>query len=73
MNKARRITWQRLSTLRDEHGKDCVLNACFADHDFKPRREDLRRLRQTADAKMFSLATMQLLIVHTRIREHRVR
>ena len=35
--------------------------------------EDMRRLLQATDGKVFTLATMPLLIKHTRIREYKVR
>jgi len=64
---------QRLRTLRDEQGKDYDVIACIAGRGFKVRREDMRRLLQATDGKVFTLATMHLLIEHTRIREYRVR
>jgi hypothetical protein len=64
---------QRLSTLRDEQGKDYDVIACIAGRGFKVRREDMRRLLQATDGKVFTLATMHLLIENTRIREYRVR
>ncbi|RME90373.1 MAG: hypothetical protein D6766_13340 [Verrucomicrobia bacterium] len=64
---------QRLRTLRDEKGKDYDVIACIAGRGFKVRREDMRRLLQATDGKVFTLRTMHLLIDHTRIREYRVR
>lgn len=64
---------QRLRTLRDEQGKDYDVIACIAGRGFKVRREDMRRLLQATDGKVFTLSTMHLLIDHTRIREYRVR
>jgi hypothetical protein len=64
---------QRLRTLRDEQGKDYDVIACIAGRGFKVRREDMRRLLQATDGKVFTLATMYLLLDHTRIREYRVR
>lgn len=64
---------QRLRTLRDEQGKDYDVIACIAGRGFKVRREDMRRLLQATDGKVFTLTTMHLLIEHTRIREYRVR
>ena len=64
---------QRLRTLRDAEGKDYTLIACIAGRGFKVRREDMRRLLQATDGKVFTLTTMHLLIDHTRIREYRVR
>lgn len=64
---------QRLRTLRDEQGKDYDVIACIAGRGFKVRREDMRRLLQATDGKVFTLTTMHLLTEHTRIREYRVR
>lgn len=64
---------QRLRTLRDEAGKSYDVIACIAGRGFKVRREDMRRLLQATDGKVFTLATMHLLIDFTRIREYRVR
>jgi hypothetical protein len=64
---------QRLRTLRDEHGKDYDVIACIAGRGFKIRREDMRRLLQATDGRVFTLATIHLLIDQTRIREYRVR
>ena len=64
---------QRLRTLRDDEGKDYDVIACIAGRGFKVRREDMRRLLQATDGKVFTLTTMHLLIDHTRIREYRVR
>ena len=64
---------QRLRTLRDDAGKDYDVIACIAGRGFKVRREDMRRLLQATDGKVFTLTSMHLLIDHTRIREYRVR
>ena len=64
---------QRLRTLRDESGKDYDVIACIAGRGFKVRREDMRRLLQATDGKVFTLATMALLVDNTRIREYKVR
>ena len=64
---------QRLRTLRNEEGCDYDVIACIAGRGFKVRREDMRRLLQATDGKVFTLATMHFLIDHTRIREYRVR
>lgn len=64
---------QRLRTLRDDEGKDYDVIACIAGRGFKVRREDMRRLLQATDGKVFTLTTMHLLIDQTRIREYRVR
>ena len=64
---------QRLRSLRDEAGKDYDVIACIAGRGFKVRREDMRRLLQATDGKVFTLTTMHLLIDHTRIRDYRIR
>lgn len=64
---------QRLRTLRDDEQESYDVIACIAGRGFKVRREDMRRLLQATDGKVFTLATMHLLIEHTRIREYRVR
>jgi len=64
---------QRLRTLRDEQGKGYDVIACIAGRGFKIRREDMRRLLQATDGKVFTLTTIHLLTEYTRIREYRVR
>jgi hypothetical protein len=64
---------QRLRTLRDQAGHTYDVIACIAGRGFKVRREDMRRLLQATDGKVFTLATMHLLIDQTRIREYRSR
>jgi hypothetical protein len=64
---------QRLRTLRDEGKHTYDVIACIAGRGFKVRREDMRRLLQATDGKVFTLATMHLLIDQTRIREYRSR
>ena len=64
---------QRLRTLRDETGQAYDVIACIAGRGFKVRREDMRRLLQATDGKVFTLSTMHLLIDQTRIREYRTR
>lgn len=64
---------QRLRTLRDESGMGYDVIACIAGRGFKVRREDMRRLLQATDGKVFTLSTMHLLVEQTRIREYRVR
>ena len=64
---------QRLRTLRDESGKSYDVIACIAGRGFKVRREDMRRMLQATDGKVFTLETMPLLVEMTRIREYRVR
>jgi hypothetical protein len=64
---------QRLRTLREESGAAYDVIACIAGRGFKIRREDMRRLLQATDGKVFTLPSMHLLIEHSRIREYRVR
>ncbi len=64
---------QRLRTLRDEAGRGYDVIACIAGRGFRVRREDMRRLLQATDGKVFTLSTMHLLIDQTRIREYRSR
>ncbi len=64
---------QRLRTLRDQTGHSYDVIACIAGRGFKVRREDVRRLLQATDGKVFTLSTMHLLIDQTRIREYRSR
>jgi hypothetical protein len=64
---------QRLRTLRDQAGHGYDVIACIAGRGFKVRREDMRRLLQATDGKVFTLSTMQLLIDQTRIQEYRSR
>lgn len=64
---------QRLRTLRDQTGHTYDVIACIAGRGFKVRREDMRRLLQATDGKVFTLTTMHLLIDQTRIREYRTR
>ena len=64
---------QRLRTLRDQAGHTYDVIACIAGRGFKVRREDMRRLLQATDGKVFTLTTMHLLIDQTRIREYRTK
>lgn len=57
---------QRLRTFRDQSGLDYEVLACIAGRGFKVRREDMRRLLQATDGKVFTLATVPLLIENTR-------
>jgi hypothetical protein len=52
---------QRLRTLRDQTGHTYDVIACIAGRGFKVRREDMRRLLQATDGKVFTLTTMHLL------------
>jgi hypothetical protein len=62
---------QRLRTLRDQTGNTYDVIACISGRGFKVRREDMRRLLQATDGKVFTLSTITLLIEQTRIREYR--
>lgn len=64
---------QRLRALRDQAGHNYDVIACIAGRGFKVRREDMRRLLQATDGKVFTLSTMYLLVDQTRIREYRSR
>jgi hypothetical protein len=64
---------QRLRTLRDQAGHTYDVIACISGRGFRVRREDMRRLLQATDGKVFTLATMDLLIEKTRIKEYRSR
>ena len=64
---------QRLRTLRDESGKKYDVIACIAGRGFRVRREDMRRLLQATDGKVFTLSTMHLLVECTRIKEYKSR
>lgn len=64
---------QRLRTLRDETGHKYDVIACIAGRGFKVRRQDMRRLLKATDGKVFTLATMNLLVENTRIKEYKVR
>ena len=60
---------QRLRTLRDESGRSYDVVACIAGRGFKVRRNDMRRLLQATDGKVFTLESIEHLIEHTRIKE----
>ena len=64
---------QRLRTLRDETGLTYDVIACIDGRGFKIRRNDMRRLLQATDGKVFTLATLDLLVEQTRIREYKIR
>jgi hypothetical protein len=64
---------QRLRTLRDQTGRSYDVIACIAGRGFKVRREDMRRLLEATQGKIFTLTTMHLLVDKTRIREYRSR
>ena len=64
---------QRLRALRDQAGKDYDVIACISGRGFKVRPQDMRRLLQATDGKVFTLKSMDLLIANTRIRQYRSR
>jgi hypothetical protein len=64
---------QRLRALRDERGQSYDVIACIAGRGFKVRREDMRRLLEATDGKVFTLASMHQIVERTRIREYRIR
>jgi hypothetical protein len=60
---------QNLRSLRDREGKNYEIAACIAGRGFKVRREDMRRLLQATDGKVFTLETVDRLLDCTRARE----
>ena len=60
---------QNLRALRDREGKQYEIVACIAGRGFKVRREDMRRLLQATDGKVFTLETVDRLLDCTRIRD----
>ena len=62
---------QRLRTLRDEEGKDYDVIACIAGRAFKLRRNDMRRLLEATNGRVFTLETLDQLVEQTRVREYR--
>lgn len=60
---------QRLSTLRDERGMRYDVVACIAGRGFKVRRNDMRRLLLATNGMVFTLSSIEHLVVHTRIRD----
>jgi len=59
---------QRLSTLRDERGMRYEVIAYIAGRGFKIRRNDMRRLLLARNGMVFTLSSIEHLVVHTRIR-----
>jgi hypothetical protein len=43
--------------------------ACIAGRGFKVRRNDMRRLLQATDGKVFTLESIEHLVEHTRIKD----
>jgi hypothetical protein len=60
---------QNLRALRDGEGKNYEIAACISGRGFKVRREDMRRLLQATEGKVFTLETVDRLLDCTRIRE----
>ena len=60
---------QNLRSLRDREGKNYEIVACIAGRGFKVRREDIRRLLEATEGKVFTLETVDRLLDCTRIRE----
>lgn len=60
---------QRLRTLRDERGLTYDVIACIAGRGFKVRRNDMRRLLVATEGKVFTLTTMEHMVVRTRLRD----
>lgn len=60
---------QHLRTLRDRERKNYEIVACIAGRGFKVRREDMRRLLEATDGKVFTLETIDRLLDATRIRD----
>lgn len=60
---------QNLRSLRDREGKTYEIVACIAGRGFRVRREDMRRLLEATDGKVFTLETVDRLLDCTRIRD----
>ncbi|SEC01118.1 hypothetical protein [Bradyrhizobium erythrophlei] len=60
---------QNLRAIRDREGKNYEIVACIAGRGFKVRREDIRRLLEATDGKVFTLETVDRLLECTRIRD----
>jgi hypothetical protein len=60
---------QNLRSLRDRQKKKYEIVACIAGRGFKVRREDIRRLLEATDGKVFTLETVDRMLDCTRIRE----
>lgn len=60
---------QQLRNLREESGRTYDVVACIAGRGFKVRRNDMRRLPMATNGMVFTLATVEYLIDHTRIRD----
>lgn len=60
---------QNLRSIRDREGKNYEVVACIAGRGFKVRREDIRRLLEATDGKVFTLETVDRLLDCTRIKK----
>jgi hypothetical protein len=60
---------QQLGTLRDKSKLGYEVVACIAGRGFKVRRNDMRRLLQATDGKVFTLESIEYLVKYTRIRD----
>jgi hypothetical protein len=60
---------QQLGTLRDKSNLGYEVVACIAGRGFKVRRNDMRRLLQATDGKVFTLESIEHLVKYTRIRD----
>jgi hypothetical protein len=60
---------QNLRRIRDNEEKSYEIVACIAGRGFKVRREDMRRLLEATDGKVFTLETIDRLLDSTRIRD----
>lgn len=66
-----------LASQRDEHvssGRPAYeVVACIDGRGFRQRREDMRQMLQILSGKVFTAATLDRLLIHTRIREFLIR
>lgn len=60
---------QNLRALRDREGKNYEIIACIAGRGFKVRKEDMRRLLEATEGRVFTLETIDLLLDCSRLRE----
>ena len=64
---------ERLTRMRDERRRDgqpdFEVVACIDGRGFGVRREDMRSLIATTEGKVFTLATLDQMIAHTRLQE----
>lgn len=60
---------QNLRALRDREGKSYQIVACIAGRGFRVRREDMRRLLEATDGRVFTLETIDRLLDCTCIRD----